>query len=366
MTQANINTFQAQETASAFSKFLEGKYTEQHLKDYSPEQFTAATIALAKSINIFNNLSKTYQAVGKELEGSGVGEEAALKAATAGFIFTSEFSKFSKLHKTNHKVFSIEGKKGKYKTFTTLSAEKDSGLSKIITQQEDHYLGLSATPFSDYSSEGFNSEGEAYFLEGTVAKGQASEVNIKGINSAQKQAYKANKALELATEIFSKIEQQAALINKSGKEATQKHISRQIETGKIQPDQAILDFQELSDSQIKVFLEGSKFITENKQAFIQYKADSRGRQYPVGSFNHYNTGVLVLLLDIPSKAEEKLEDLGISKEKAVKAVKDFSEGKASALNIFFNRKVASLAEKTLVQTSFSFSALAAAIYFSSK
>jgi hypothetical protein len=118
----------------------------------------------------------------------------------------------------------------------------------------------------------------------------------------------------------------------------------------------------VSGAELEKLQAGYEFVDTHGKAYIQYKLDDKGRQYPVGSFSHYNSGVLTAISKGTEKAIELIEKGGFSVNVAVKNVKKIIAGDPSGAGYFAKVEVFELesgAKST--QTTLDTNALQAAI-----
>jgi hypothetical protein len=115
-------------------------------------------------------------------------------------------------------------------------------------------------------------------------------------------------------------------------------------------------------SKIESLAEGYQFIADNDKAYIQYKLDDKGRQYPVGSFNHFDTGVLVNVTNNAELAHEVIEDGGFSVKVAVKNAAKIIAGDPTAAAYFAKVELFQDDDTIATQATLNTNALQAALY----
>lgn len=108
-------------------------------------------------------------------------------------------------------------------------------------------------------------------------------------------------------------------------------------------------------------------LEEHKELFFQVKLDARARQYPTAVVSHMDPEFLLLQMESPELAEEKLlkadlawmkgDVVAKSKAKALKVL----EGDITAAKFFFTRKEMKTEEGTVVRLELSLTALVAAL-----
>ena len=334
---------------------------------FSEDQAARGVKALARAIGGYSPIGQTYHDVGVSITGNGVGKKAAIESAKVGHKFVIDYSAFDGVSKVSHKGgFSIKSGYVKLNLAGHFVSGKDSRIAAIVEDVKPSGHGLRAEAFSDYNADGYNDEGQSIYNVGHHTADQVADITIKGVNAAQRNAYRVNGTIKAAADIFALLGKESGSVVKAAKHAATKRANDLADSGKIERGSHIIDV-ELGDSFVRRYAEGTQFIVDNGQGFFRIHIDARGRQYAVGSFNHFDTAVLHLVAPSDHLAGKHLDDVGIKRDKAVASIEAFVTGKASALNVFFQREEAKTRSgKYFIKYRFDFAAFTAAIHFYAK
>ena len=126
---------------------------------------------------------------------------------------------------------------------------------------------------------------------------------------------------------------------------------------------AKLHFVASSESDLTNMADGFAMLAEAGELYPAYALDAKGRQYAVGGFTHFNSGVLDALAMNADLAEATVKKAGLKVGPAVKAVTAALEtGNASALKYFWALEFGTtLAGVEHCKATFKSPALAAAV-----
>lgn len=242
---------------------------------------------------------------------------------------------------------------------------------------------VSYVPWPSYTTSGLSvprdestSPEHSIFTQQSVPPSRASGAAdiVAGVNIAQQQAYRKNAntvALEAALTL---------LLDKDNAKAIEKHVNDRISRRKYRLlEDGRHEFVSTTGANIgtdKLEGQGSTAgmwrhavhqINYYGSAYIKIGIDSRGRQYPAAGVNHYNSGFLAAVLDMPEVAKDVLKDHAkgnkrLSVESLVASVADALNGDPLALCDFFSIVSESDGKKcALITTKLNLAAIAAAV-----
>ena len=359
-----INSTVIESLSAEFAQRIQSdRYVAKHFEGFTAADVLRATYAFAESVASHRNISNGAFQVGAALQGSEVFDEAGAKeAARIGFIFANEFSEFDGIARLPRNTYAVENGVATYNRAYSFVLGDKSRLAKALGEGTLAATGLRAEPFSDYDATGYNAEGQSFYLKGKHSSAQVAASAIAGINAVQRQAYESNDAIRLAARAYAELSQRAKAVDKAGLVKEQNQGRNLVRAGKATKDSYVVDVQDISAAKVNGLAEGSRFIVENGRGYVRYAADARGRQYAVGTFNHFDTGVLALVLEARHIAEEIVEDAGTTVAKAVEALNSFLEGDDKGGAFFFRRATGvTRGGKTVVKADFDYKLFAAAI-----
>ena len=360
-----IDRAAARSVASAFmSEIASIRKLNREFGSLSADDVMRATIALAECVAGYETLGGTYVRVGDALAGARpVGETAARESARRGFGFVVSFEKFDGLKRVPRRGYAVENGTGRLISSSNLTLSETSRLSSVLVDAENAAgLGLSATPFSDYGSDGFNADGLSFSNVGTHDAASVSQLTLAGLNAVQRQGYRSNAAMVLAADVFAKLAIAAPSSSKSARVRDTRYIANLVARDSLPKGMGILATEPLDADRATRYADGARFVVENGVAYVRYVADRAKRQYAVGPFSHFDTVVLLLALPTAKLAMEKLDDVRLTRDAAVDAVRNFANGDVRALDAFWVRETGKTrGGKLIVRSSFDFSAFAAAV-----
>ena len=349
-----------------FMASIAGTDSAETLSQYNDSALARAACALATSAQRGESLSRTYISAGRALN-HGIAETAenAKIDSRSGFAFASELANFDGMVKIGRSDYYRDSKTRKWvngsrKTFV---AGKSSRVAALIRDNSGAGLGLSAVQFSDYGADGFNADGDSMFLSGTHRAENVSAVTVAGLNAVQSQTYRANDSLRAAVSIFAKLADSADAVTAAMRKTDSDYASDLVRHGKIERGSHEIGTESVSALAAQRYSDGAAFIVDNGSAFVRYAIDKSGRQYAVGTFNHFDSAVLCLVIGSRSIASDKLEKIGLTVDDAVSRIRRFIAGDAKSLTAFAKRDTFVIGSKTVVRSNFNFAAFAAAVYF---
>jgi hypothetical protein len=363
-----IDRAAARSVASAFmSEIASIRKLNREFGSLSADDVMRATIALAECVAGYETLGGTYVRVGDALAGARpVGETAARESARRGFGFVVSFEKFDGLKRVPRKTTTLKRGVGNTAFSSYFVPSEKSRITAVLHDVKNaSALGLSASPFSDYGFDGYNVDGLSFSNVGTHDVASVSPLTLAGLNAVQRQGYRSNAAMALAADVFAKLAIAAPASSKSARVRDTKYISALTARGSLPKGMGILATEPLDADRATRYADGARFVVVNGVAYVRYVADRAKRQYAVGSFSHFDTVVLLLALPTAKLAMEKLDDVRLTRDAAVDAVRKFADGDVRALDAFWFRETGKTrGGKLIVRSSFDFSAFAAAVSLS--
>lgn len=160
-------------------------------------------------------------------------------------------------------------------------------------------MALRVKPFPSYNDKGVNSEGDSILLSSAHAGCVAGELAIKAVNAMQSNAaYESNPAIEMAAKAFGVIAEDLKKSNRAARTALRKRANK---------EGAQWDTDKLDELAICGIAASSAFISRHGSAYVQYKLDSRGRQYQLGPFSQLDSAAALLIANNPKATLEKLK-----------------------------------------------------------
>ena len=359
-----INTLIGDALAADFTDFVRARKNgvTKYFDGFTADDIQRATYAFARTIDAKFDTGNTALTVGNALRGVGLGDESETRAsAKAGFIFINEFAGFDKITRVKTDSYSVTDGVAKYNRGYRYIPGKRSRITSVLGSSGPSSIGLRAERFSDYGADGYNADGQSIYLRGKHRSEQVAASTIAGVNAVQGQSYDRNGTIDFAADVYAALAERLKGVNSAARKTARQYVTDLIADGNAEPG-TINEFEEASETKIAGLAAGTKFIVDNGRGYIRYAIDQRGRQYAVGTFNHFDTGVLIIVLETRHIAEEIVEDAGKTTERSVAALRDFLGGKDRALNYFFKReKGVTRSGKVVYATRFDHSLFAAAI-----
>ena len=324
-----------------------------------------AVAAFMKAVGRRYDLSHTWFGVGEALLGKKSTSEDDVKlAAQLGFVLCNRLAAYAGAVKVKQKDYTlVNGKAFAYRPKQYVLKD-DSPLKAFMEEVAAAKLGLKAEMPADYLPSGLTADGSSIFLSGKT--GVVGSVLVNGVNAVQKQAYVLNPLMLTASDVLGSVLASAPAVKKGAlvlvQAAARKHVLR----GAVAKGSTIVQVDDLPETELKTLAAGLSFLKEHGKAFVTYRIDDRGRQYPVATFSHYSKPVLLMHYGMKELAEETLEKAGLSKAKAVEAVKALIAGDVVKAKFFYVAETGVTATgKTVYASSFSVPALVAALVLAS-
>ena len=125
----------------------------------------------------------------------------------------------------------------------------------------------------------------------------------------------------------------------------------------------MIDIDSIAVGSVTAHADAFAVIAENGKGYFRVALDPRGRQYAVGSVNHFDSGTLALFTGSDLFADEVVEKAkGFTLAKGLKALDSLAAGDITAAAAFFTKKVGKLSSgKTVFKYSLNTSLLSAVI-----
>ena len=292
------------------------------------EKAIKAFIHMAGTQSLANTWHKTGQIlIGKE----STSQEEVEMATKPGYAFCLNLQEMTKAKTLPMGGFSIkDGKVSKAHSFTKQYSIKGTILEGLLQDKGSEH-GLLAGKPSSYKEDGYNSDGESIFLDGPHSHEQVSQAIIKGVNANQGNALTMTASMIKALPLLKGLMEHQAIITKAAKKDAQTYISNQGEA-----KTAFLDMGSIPDQANNIA--ALEQLQADGKGYIQYKIDQRGRQYPIGTFNHFDKAIILMIMEDTGLAKEVLEKAGINQAKAIKAIQDLKAGNPKGCKIFYTRE----------------------------
>jgi hypothetical protein len=305
-------------------------------------QVVAGVKAFAKAAQAHLHKGAVGIAVAKAMHGNAY--DAAVLSAASMITALMSFSGAALKHDA---VVTIKGDEAKVDSFANFVFSPKSVLAASFAVAESSGPVLYVEPV----------EGGQVFNDHSAGKATAGAATLAGLKAVKQQSYKSTPAVELAAELFEMAYQGKAAMDKAGK--VQSNIKKQSAGYK----GAELIFVESPAADLLNLADGFAMLAEMGELYPTYALDAKGRQYPVGGFTHFNSGVLDALAMNAEMAADTVKKSGLKAGPAVKAVKAaLKSGDASDLKYFWAVEFGKTSKgKQLAKATFKAPALAAAV-----
>jgi hypothetical protein len=342
------------------------KQTGQLKQVLAADGLLPAVAAFLNAVGMHRDLSHTWFSVGEALLGRrSASEDEVKQAARLGFVLCNRLAAYAGAVKVKQKDYTLANGVASAYWAKQYILKDGSPLRVFMEEVAAAKLGLQAEMPADYLPSGVTADGSSIFLSGKV--GPVGPVLVKGVNSVQKQAYTLKPVMLTASDVLEALLAAPSVVQKGALVNVQTVARMQQMRGKVAKGSTLTQVEDLPVTELKTLAAGLAFLKEHGKAYVTYRIDDRGRQYPVATFSHYSKPVLLLLLGMKDLANETLEKAGLSKAKAVEAVKAMTAGDVAKAKFFYVTETGvTKTGKTVYASSFNVPTLAAALVLASE
>ena len=315
----------------------------------------SAICAFVNQVATFAPKRDVYYKTGVALTGS----DEDYKAATrAGFKFCIQLAQFDHIVSVKKDGYTIDDNGvAAFRSYGQFIFTDASTLGLAVAEDKGFH-GIYAKPVSDYGYNGVNANGD-YIFNKVGCQSVVSQAAVNGVNAAQANGYASNDAIEAAAIVYKAIAANADVITKAVTKRSQKDVAK---AGFKAKETAVV-IANVSEGYVSAHAEAFGVIADNGHGYFRIGLDARGRQYAVGSVNHFGPGVLALVTQSDHFAEEVIEKAkGFTVTKALNAISKIRQGDISAASAFFTKEVGITKKgQAVFKYSFSHNLLAAAL-----